>query len=124
MAGCRAGTLAWSSRPARGLRVVARRGVAARAAPSPVRTAQAAQNVGFKSRLTQKRRTGSGWKASTSPSTARGVLRSVGADRRVAPGVAHAQVDGQRCRDDRGEVVVEPALVADRLEPERDRFRG
>ena len=42
----------------------------------------------------------------------------------MALGVAHPHIDEERHRNHRGQVVVEPALVADGLEPERNRFRG
>src|SRR6185295_18533075 len=48
----------------------------------------------------------------------------VPADRRARLRIAHRYVDEKRGRDHRREIVVEPPLMADRLEPQRDRLRG
>ena len=44
--------------------------------------------------------------------------------RRIGLGVAHEYIDQEGDRDHSGEIVVEPAFVTVRLEPQGDRLRG
>src|SRR3954453_877082 len=44
--------------------------------------------------------------------------------RRIRLGVAHEQIDHERDADHASEIIIVPALMAERFEPERDRVRG